>query len=335
MTFSGDSRKLLYKLAKAYYEDGLTQNQIGKRFGLSRIKVSRLLHQARDEKLVQITIVPPGNTNADLERAIEAEFGLDEAVVVSSHSHEKEAIVRELGIATAELLLRSLAGDEVLGISWGSTLHAVVEALPTKHWPEMKVVQIMGGLGRPEAEVHGTDIARRVAQAFSARPRLLPAPGVVASKMVRDALLGDPQISDTLALVAHADVALVGIGVPISDSVVMQAGALLDAEVAALKAQKAVGDIALRFFDGDGQPIRHELNDRIIGLDLDQIKRIPRVIGVAGGPHKFEVIRAALRGKYINVLVTDDQTASRLLKEAEQANGSRHPLRGLREARAH
>jgi DNA-binding transcriptional regulator LsrR (DeoR family) len=179
----------------------------------------------------------------------------------------------------------------------------------------MKVVQVMGGLGRPEAEVHGNDIVRRMAQAFGAKPRMLSAPGIVANKLVRDALLADPQISDTLALCAQADVAMVGIGVPVPDSVVMQAGTISAEEVEELKALGSVGDIALRFFDAEGHPTQHDTNDRIIGLDLFQIQGIPRVIGVAGGAEKFEVIRAALRGRFINVLVTDDRIAARLLED--------------------
>ncbi|GAB4542957.1 MAG: sugar-binding transcriptional regulator [Anaerolineae bacterium] len=316
MAIAAEQKKLLYKIAKAYYEDGLTQDQIGKRFGLSRIKVSRLLQQARAEKLVQITIVSPEDSRADLERELEARYGLYEAVVISPSTYEKAVVTRELGPAAVECLLRCLQGHEVLSVSWGSTLLATVEALPVKNWPEMTVVQMMGGLGRPEAEVHGNDIARRMAQAFGARPRMLSAPGIVASKMVRDALLADPQISDTLALSARADIAMVGIGVPVPDSVVMQAGAIRPEEAEQLKRRGAVGDIALRFFDADGRPIKHEINDRIIGLDLDQIKYIPRVIGVAGGAEKFEVIRAALRGKFINVLVTDDRIAARLLEDS-------------------
>ena len=315
MAITGDQERLLYKIAKAYYEDGFTQGQIGKRFGISRIKVSRLLQQARQEKLVQITVISPEDSNADLERELECTYGLDEAVVISPSCAEKPVVTAELGPAAVGCLLRCLQGDEVLSVSWGSTLLSVVDALPVKHWPDMTVVQVMGGLGRPEAEVHGNDIARRMAQAFGARPRLISAPGIVASKMVRDSLLADPQISDTMALSAKSDVAMVGIGVPAPDSVVMQAGAILAEEVEQLKAHGAVGDVALRFFDKDGQPIRHEINDRIIGLDLDQIQRIPRVIGVAGGAEKFEVIRAALRGKFINVLVTDDGIAARLLEE--------------------
>jgi DNA-binding transcriptional regulator LsrR (DeoR family) len=181
----------------------------------------------------------------------------------------------------------------------------------------MKVVQMLGGLGWPEADSRGTDLTRRVAEAFGAKPRLLPAPGIVNGKMVRDALLTDPQIADTLALAAQADIALVGIGRPTVESVVMQAGILTKEEFSQLQAQGVVGDIALRFFDANGEAVQHEICDRIIGLDLDQIKSVPRVIGAAGGEAKFEVIRAALRGKLINVLVTDDRTAVRLLEEGE------------------
>jgi DNA-binding transcriptional regulator LsrR (DeoR family) len=311
-----DEKKLLFKIAQAYYEDGLTQEQIGKRLGLSRIKVSRLLQRAREAKIVQIAVVPPLASNAELERRLEAKYGLDEAIIVSPTSYDTPTIVRELGPAAAECLMRGLYGDKVLGLTWGTTMLSVVDALPTQSWPEMRVVQMLGGLGRPDAEVYGADLARRAAEALGAKMRLVPAPGIVAGKMVRDALLADPQISDTLALGASADVALVGIGRPTPGSVVLESGILSTRELDLLHAQGAVGDIALRFFDADGIPVDHEINDRIIGLDLDQIRDIPRVIGVAGGPEKHEVIRAALRGKLIDVLVTDKGCALWLLADA-------------------
>ena len=315
MATDSERKKLLYKIAKAYYEDALTQHEIGKRFGLSRIKVSRLLQQARDERIVQI-FIPPQDPNADLERALEARFGLDEAVIVTPSSYDHSAILRALGPAAADYLMRCLDGSEVLGLSWGTTLLAGIEAVPAHYWTNMRVVQILGGLGQPDADTYGGDLAHRLAQALGARPRLLAAPGVVANKLVRDALLADPQIADTLSLGVNADILLVGIGIPSTpDSVVKQAGILSPDEFDQLKALGAVGDIALRFFDRNGQAIKHALNDRIIGLDLEQIRNIPRVIGVAGCPEKLEVIRAALRGKLISVLVTDDRTASRLLEE--------------------
>ncbi len=315
MTLDESTRKLLYKVATAYYEDGLTQQEIGARLGLSRIKVSRLLSQAREEGVVQITIVSPPESNADIERALEARFDLLEAVVVAPAGDTDAARLAALGAAGAQCLVRCLAGAEIVGLSWGVTLNAVIEALPLSAWPDMTVVQILGGLGHPEAEVHGTDLARRMAQRLGARLRLLPAPGVVSSKLVRDALIEDPQIRSALALAAKADVVLLGVGVPLHGSAVQQSGILSREEITAVMNKGAVGDIALRFFDGAGRRMEHEVNDRTIGLTLEQIQAIPRRIGVAGGVAKLDVIRGALAGKWINVLVTDEQAALGLLNE--------------------
>lgn len=312
---SGD-KKLIYKIAKAYYQDDLTQHDVGHRFGLSRVKVSRLLQQARDDGIVKIAVIPPPGTYGDLERQLEAKYGLDEVVIVAPAHYDKSNIVREVGQAAADCLVRSLQGDEIVGMSWGATLRAAVDALPTRNWPRLTVVQIAGGLGRPEAEVYGSDLSRRAAQALGGRSRMIPAPGIVASQLARDALMADTHLTETLALAARADVALVGLGALTSDSVVLQGSALLtNDQIAELKRRGMVGNIALRFYDADGRPVEHEVNDRIIALDLEQITRIPRVIGVAGGPDKLESIRAALCGSLINVLVTDDRTATRLLND--------------------
>ena len=308
-----ETQKLLYKVAKAYYEDELTQHVIGQRFGLSRIKVSRLLNQAREERIVQITINTPPALNVELERELEACYDLHEALVVSPASAAPQELRAALGAATASCLVRSLQGHETLALTWGNTLLSTVAALPANTWPEMRVVQMLGGLGHPEADVYGADLVHRAAQTFGAKARMLAAPGIVASPEVRAALLADAQIADTLALAAQADIALVGIGRPTVNSVVMQANILTEAEFTALQALGAVGDIGLRFFDADGRAIPHTINDRIIGLTLEQIRAIPRVIGVAGGPEKFEVIRAALRGELINVLVTDEANARQLV----------------------
>lgn len=306
---------LLYKIAKAYYEDGLTQDQIGKRFGLSRIKVSRLLNQARQSRVVQITILAPPDSFGDLEREVEAAYGLDEIIVVSIDSDLQSDVRPRLGAAAANYLARCLNEQHLLDLSWGTTLLAVIEALAPQNLPDLRVVQMLGGLGRLDAETYGAELTLRLAQVLGAKQRLLPSPGIVASKMVRDSLLQEVNIAESLQLAARADLALVGLGVPEPESVIRQAGILTDAELSELRHAGAVGDIALRFFTADGQPVDHPINDRIIGLDLDQIKRIPHVIGVAGGEGKFEVIRGALCGKLIDVLITDERTAHRLIQE--------------------
>ena len=316
MAINEDKTKLLYKIAKAYYDDNLTYQQIGKRFGFSRMKVSRLLEQAKDEKIVQIIITSPQTANAELERKLEAQYNLDEAVIVTPPSYQSAVVTQALGPAGASYLLRSLQGQEIIGLSWGTALLAIVDALPFNHWPNLKVVPTTGGLGHLESETYGADLVRRMAQAFGARSHVIPAPGVVKSKLVHDDLMANPQISEALTIAARADICLVGIGRPIVGSVVLESGILTVNELEQLQTLGAVGDIVLRFFDADGRAVEHEINDRIIGLNLDHIRQIPRVIGIAGGAHKFEVIRGALRGKLVNVLITDDKTAVRLLEEA-------------------
>jgi DNA-binding transcriptional regulator LsrR (DeoR family) len=308
-------KRLLHKIAKAYYDDGLTQQQIGERFGISRIKVSRLLRAARDEKVVQITIVPPQEPNTEIERQLETRYGLKEALVVACSGRDSATIVSELGPVAAACLVRCLQGGEVVAISWGTTMLSIVNALPLMDLPDVRVVQLLGGLGELEAQTHGADLARRMAQALGARPRLIHAPGIVKDKVVRDALVMDAQVADTLALAARADVALVGIGTLEPGSTLLSSGNTLSPqEVGDLRAHGVVGDIALQFFDENGQRVHHPVNDRIVGTDLETIKKINRVIGVAGGVEKVRGIRAALRGSLINVLVTDDQAAGRLLE---------------------
>jgi DNA-binding transcriptional regulator LsrR (DeoR family) len=307
---------LLYKIATAYYEDGLTQDQIGKRFGLSRIKVSRLLQQARQSRVVQITIVAPPGSYGDRERILEQVYGLDEVVICGSGSNRADTLA-ELGMAGANYLARCLNEQRVIAISWGTTLLALIEALAPHNLPDLRVVQMLGGLGRVESETYGADLTLRMAQMLGAKARLMPSPGIVGSRMVRDALLQDGNIAETLALAQRADLAVVGIGVPDRDTILHQSQILTDKEIEELRASGAVGDIGLRFFDRDGRPIDHPVNDRIVGLDLAQMKQIPRMIGIAGGPGKYEVIRGALRGHLIDVLITDDVTAQQLLLDAK------------------
>jgi DNA-binding transcriptional regulator LsrR (DeoR family) len=307
---------LLYKIATAYYEDGLTQDQIGKRFGLSRIKVSRLLQQARQSRVVQITILPPPGSYGDRERALEQAYGLDEVVIAGPGGSHTD-LLAELGAAGANYLARCLNEQRVVAISWGTTLLALIEALSPQHLPDLRVVQMLGGLGRVESETYGADLTLRLAQLLGARARLIPAPGIVGSQMVRDALLEDANIAETLALAAHADLAIVGIGVPDRGTILHQSQILTDQEIDELRARGAEGDIALRFFNRSGEPVAHPVNERIIGLDLPQLQRIPRVVGIAGGPGKYDVIRGAVRGHLIDVLITDDQIADQLLQEAQ------------------
>jgi DNA-binding transcriptional regulator LsrR (DeoR family) len=306
--------RLLFKIAQAYYEHGLTQKQIGERYGLSRMKVSRLLKQARELQIVQITLNPLEPLHADLEQRLEERFGLDEAIVVTPDDDRPASIRRALGYPAAECLLRSLHEKSSITITWGSTLAAVVDALPVESWPEVRVVQGLGGLSGPGSPTNAVELTRRIASHLRAKPLLLASPGFVGRKEVRDALMQDSAVAEVLTAAAASDIALVGIGAPTRDGVVFREQILEEGDLERLTEKCTVGDIALCFFDRDGQPVLDEVSDRLIGLTLEQIRNIPRVIGVAGGEGKVNAIRGAILGKLVNVLVTDDKTATMLLE---------------------
>ncbi len=329
MMLDANTKRLLFKVAKAYYDDGLTQQQIGVKLGLSRVKVSRLLRTARDEKIVQIFIAPPQESNTDLERQLEDVYGLKEALVVSCSEPDTPTVVGDLGMVAASCLIRGLQGNEVIALSWGTSVLSVVNALSPMDLPEVRVVQLLGGLGELEAQTHGADLARRMAQALGAKPRLIHAPGIVKDDVVREALVKDPQVADTLALAQHADIGLVGIGVLEPNATLLSSGnTLTSAEVEDLKARGAVGDIALQFFDERGVRVDHPINRRIVGTDLERIKAIGRVIGVACGREKIRAIRAALLGGLIDVLVTEERTAETLLARPERKPYAESPAPG-------
>jgi DNA-binding transcriptional regulator LsrR (DeoR family) len=311
-----EQRKLLYKLAVAYYEDGLTQKQIGKRFGVSRIKVSRLLRQARQEKIVNIHITPVDDANIDLERVLCQKYGLDEVIAVPVKNGQAVDFYHELGVAAADTLQRSLQNKEVIAITWGRTLKAVVNNLPAMTKPEIRVVQALGGINSPDVEINGSELARKLAQIVGARPILLSSPGLVASREIRDALIKDPQISRVIDLAARADIALVGVGALNLESLARRYNIISRDDFERLKARDVIGDIGLRYFNSQGEQVDDELHDRTIGLDLNQLRKVKRVIGVTGGPDKVESIRAALKGKLINVLITDDNTGKALLENS-------------------
>lgn len=307
--------RLLYRIACAYYESNLTQAEIADRFGVSRIKVSRLLTKAREEGVVRISVVPPPMNNAELEQELESAYGLDEAIVVNADAPDYVGIVAAIGRAAAEYVLRVIEDGKTLGLTWGNSILAAVNSLPMRSLQNVRAVQLLGGLGELEAEIHGAELIRRTAERLGCKPRIMHAPGIVATPSVRDALVADPQVADTLELGRHADVALLGIGALGPHSVLRGEGTVLtDADCRTLAELGIVGDIALRFFDSEGTPVDTPFTHRTIGINLEELGGIEKRVGVAGGKEKHAALAAALRGNHINVVVTDSGSAAALLR---------------------
>jgi len=319
MPISEKRHRFLYKVAQAYYEDELTQQQVAERFSLSRSKVSRLLQEARDEGVIEIIVVPPSGTMAEAERRLEKRYGLDEVTIVTvSDPEDLASVKRELGPAAADCLLRSLAPNDVVTIAWGMSILAMVDAVPSRSLPSVTIAQISGGLGGGGERDHSCQLTLELARKLGAKPHLLQAPGVASTVGAAQAIRSDTVVAETLELAATAKVGVVGLGLLTEDSMLLQQGTILSGQdVETLREARAVGDIALRYLNRHGEPIDLEINERTIGLTIDEIKEIPRVIGIAGGKAKSDIIRAALRGQILDVLITDHAVARALLEEPE------------------
>lgn len=313
---SVDRLRLITRIARLYHEQGIRQPEIAAQLNLSQPMVSRLLRAAQREGIVRTTVAVPGGVYPELEESLESIYGLREAIVADVLSDSEDDILRDLGSAAALYLETTLAaGGETVGISsWSETLLRMVTSMqPLSRARGSRVVQILGGIGNPAAEVHATRLTERLAFLLKGEAHFLPAPGVTGTAESTAAFLSDPFVARTVARFDELTVALVGIGALHPSRLLAQSGNIFaEAELEALDDLGVVGDICLRFFDADGTPVRSGFDDRVIAATLEQLRRVPRSVGIAGGPAKLDAIRGALAGGWINVLITDRFTAERL-----------------------
>ncbi|MBI1298008.1 MarR family transcriptional regulator [bacterium] len=313
-----DELRLITKIARLYYEENRRQSEIAARLDISQATVSRLLKRAGDEGIVRIRIIPPSGIYLELETALQELYDLKDVVVVDvEDAGDEQEIQRNLGIATAFYLETTLKPGEVVGISsWSETLLATVDSMNPLAQPlASQVVQILGGMGSPAAEVHANHLTTRLANLLGSQAKFLPAPGVVGSNGARSIMLDDPFVRETVDCFDRIDVALVGIGALTPSKLLASSGNIFSQqEIEILHESGAVGDICLRFFDSRGTPVITPLNDRVISMSFDQFRNAQRCVGIAGGQRKWDAIRGALEGEWINVLITDYFTARRLVE---------------------
>jgi len=306
------------KVARLYYEQNHKQSHIAEQLNISQATISRLLKRAEKEQIVRISVNIPHTFHADLEQQLEEHFGLQEVVVVDCSSDDDASIQLAIGAAAAYYLETTLGKQEVIGISsWSSTLLRTVEAMsPINKKSNPQVVQLLGGIGNPSAEVHANQLTQKLASRIGGEAVFLPAPGVVGSAESLQVMLDDPFVKAAMDLFENITIALVGIGGIEPSKLLVESGNVFsEHELERLQVAGAVGDICLRFYDRHGVPVETELDHRVISIQLDQLQNTERTIGVAGGIRKVAAIRGALVGKLVNVLITDIYTARELVNE--------------------
>ncbi len=313
-----DRVEQIVEAATLYYEENLSQEQIAHRLGVSKATVSRLLRKARELGIVEITVHKLLETDNGLGDRIASVFGLRDALVLVSRGGTYDERLSLVGRLAATYLNEIVFEGAILGISWGTAVYHTVNALSPRKKKPVLVVQMIGAVGTGNPQIDGPDLARRLSEIYGGEYKYLHAPLIVDNKEVREALLEESRIKETLEVSSRADIALVGIGtVDPPFSSLRRAGYLSEEELLALKEQGAVGDVCAYHFDPWGKVLDIDINQRVIGLPLHYLHKINYVIGVAIGQKKVPAIRGALRGKHINVLVTDDATARKVLEANE------------------
>lgn len=315
-----DELRLMTKVARMYYGQRLKQTQIADQLDISQATISRLLKRALDEQVVRINISIPAGIHSDVESELEQIYGLKEAIVVDGVLDD-EQILRDIGAAAAYYLEQTIKPNEVIGLSsWSKTLMAMVDAMnPLPPQSNTQVVQILGGVGNPAVERHAVHLVRRMSILVHGEAFILAAPGVVGSAETRQLYLQDQFVTAALAKFPKITLGLVGIGSVDPSDMLANSGNVFSAqELDELRQMGAVGDICLHYFDANGKPIETPMNERVIGMELEELRKIKRCVAVAGGKRKVAAIRGAMRGNYINVLITDINTAKELIETANQ-----------------
>ena len=304
------------RVARLYHEEGLTQTEVARRLGLTQVAVSRMLKKAQESGIVRTTVVTPPGAFTDLEDLLEQKYSLQQAIVGDAVRDSEESVLSAIGSAAAQFLESTLKAGEVIGISsWSTTLLSMVDHMhPISKAENCLVVQMLGGVGNPSAEQHANRLAIRLARLVHGEARFLSAPGLVGSARAAKVLLEDRSVSETVALCSNVSLALVGVGALEPSALVASSGNTFSrAELEDLQKSGAVGDICLCFYDAAGRPVRGALDGRVIGIELESLRRVQRSVALCGGKKKFSAILGALRGQWVNTLITDQYTAQRLV----------------------
>lgn len=308
--------RLIARVAQMYHVEHKRQKDIAEHLHLSQATVSRMLKRAADEDIVRTTVIAPPGTYAQLELELRQRFDLPEAVVVECSEDRDGAIMSRIGEAAAHLLEATLSAGEIIGVSsWSQTIFKMVENIHPQRSARAKyVVQTLGGMGDPSVQTHATQLTTRFAKLTGAEPKLLSVQGVTTSREARLLMLSDPYVRETMDLFRSITLAVVGIGAVEPSELLARSGNIFSQrELADLAEAGAVGDISLRFFDKAGKPVKTPLDERVIGLPLEQLYDVGRVVALAGGSKKTQAIAGALRTGVIDTLIIDHFSAERLI----------------------
>jgi DNA-binding transcriptional regulator LsrR (DeoR family) len=314
-----DNVRLINMILHLYYVEKMKQSDIAERLDLSTPKVNRLLQQARELGYIEFVIRTPFQHLFELENRIKAVFGIQEAIVIPAVGDTSSSLMNAIGTVGANFLLDHIRDGDVVDITPGTTVQAVVQSLEATRQFNVEIVPILGSI-QGELESDMNYLATHMADRLGAKSYQLHAPAFVETAAHREVLRSMEPVKKILDLGRSANVALLGVGtVDPEASRFVQYTALSAHEMNSIANDcGGVGEISAHVYDIDGNPCSQEYSDRIIGLTLDEIRQIPYRIGIAASAAKALPIYGALRGGYLHALITDEAAARGVLDLFDQ-----------------
>jgi deoxyribonucleoside regulator len=299
------------KVAHYYYNCGLNQQEIADKLNTSRQRVNRLLQKALSEGIVEIRVHGYKDSNAELEIDLENRFQLHEARVVEDGAGEM------LGSSVIEYLENTLEDNTNIGVTYGSTLAQICRSGSVRLQGNVNVIQLAGGANIHNVAFKPDEIANRFATFFGGKAYSLYVPAIVDNPQLKELMSHERQFQKIFCMYKEIDIAVMAVGALKKDTILVRDGYLEKDDFNRLVNKDAVGDVCFRFFDIHGRIVDPDLNNRVTGISMEDLKRIPLRMGVAYGQDKVMPLIAAVRGGYINIIVTDTRTARLLLEYQE------------------
>ena len=300
-------------VARRYFLDGRSKLEIAEEFGLSRFKVARLLEAARTSGLVRIEIGHKGLIDLDLSARLQSAFGLRHAVVVDTDDDSADSLRKHLGQVAADLLAEITGPDDVLGVAWSRSVGAMARALP--RLAAVPVVQLTGAVSMPDGDDSSIDVVRDVARAAGGPAYVFYAPFTLPDAATARALREQREVALAFAQLPRVTTAVMGVGLWAPGQSTLY-DTVKEHDRRELRRLGVCAEVSGVFVTRDGTPVRTGLSDRMIGIDVEQMRSIPEVVAIAYGTAKTPAVRAALRSGLVGGLVTHTSVARTLLEEA-------------------
>ncbi len=306
---------MLAEIASMYYEHNMTQSEIADVLCISRSRISRLLKAAKEKDVVEVHIHYACERAYELEEILKRRYQMNQVIVVNDSKLDYKDSLREMGKLAAEYFDSIVKDKMTVGISWGRSISKMIEALKERPDVYLEIVQIMGGVRSDNHPVDIPELIINMARRFRAKGYRMNAPLYVSEDAARQTLMKLPIIENVLIKARRSDIVVTGVGNVSDDTFSFMWGSHHNYEdLLELRERGAVGFICAQAYDIHGKEIQNNFNKSIVGISLNDLKKVKTVMGISGGKQKANAVAGALHGKYLNVLVTDRSCAQEIIR---------------------